>query len=392
MGSAQYTTSIIVVLLSAFIYSRWPVLQLFYTNHPSRLASLNTVGEFEIKFRDTVRNCEDIYLNEKQGWALLSCDPGRDEWNTVMGVFVNSSTHPETGIYLYKYGEDSDAVPLKVQLEAPENHGDSFHPLGIEYEESSQTLFVINHSPEGPSVEWYTLDAAQAVAKYEGSVHNTTYLPAPNSLAAISKDELFATNDHFFPSKYNSLLAKVETYAGFPGGSVAYIRRSEDGNTFVKTLARIPFANGISLFNSSTLAVASSNTAEVRIFNITWAADGTPELAHTKSFTVPFAPDNLSIDSKGKLLITGHPHAPSLEEVARKNRFCEGAGDERAAGEDCSFGKLSWVAEWTEETGLITLIAGSEFGTSTTAVRDWQAGVGFVVGLYERGLLAWKLS
>ncbi|KAF2216395.1 hypothetical protein CERZMDRAFT_119897 [Cercospora zeae-maydis SCOH1-5] len=389
MGFARFTTSIIVVLLSAFIYSRWPTLQLFYTNHPSRLLNVNTVGEYEIKFRDTVRNCEDIYLNEEQGWALLSCDPGRDEWNTVMGVFVNPSTPPETGIYLYKYGQDSDAVPLKVQLEAPENHGETFHPLGIEYHEPSQTLFVINHSPEGPNVEWYTLDAAQAVAKYEGSVHNSTSLPAPNSLAAISKDELFATNDHFFPAKYNSLLAKLETYAGFPGGTVAYIKRNQDGSTLIKTLARIPFANGIALLNSSALAVASSNTADVRIFTITWASDGTPELSQIKSIAVPFAPDNLSIDGKGRLLITGHPHAPSLEDVARKNGFCEGA--ERAAGEDCSLSKLSWVAEWTEETGLTTLFAGSEFGTSTTAVRDWQAGVGFVVGLYERGLLAWKL-
>ena len=305
-------------------------------------------------------------------------------------MLVNPDTPPETGIYLYKYSESSDAVPVKVQLEAPEAHDKTFHPLGIEYHEASQTLYIINHSPDGPSVEWYTLDTEQVVAKYEGFAQNSTYLPSPNSMVAISKDELFLPNDHLFPAKYNLLLAKLETYAGLPGGSVAYVKRNDDGSTSVKTLARIPFANGIALLNSSTLAVASSSTANVRIFNITWAANGTPELSQTSSISVPFAPDNLSSDSKGKLLITGHPHAPSLEQVAKRNRFCEGL--ESAAGEDCSsLQKLSWVAEWSEETGLTTLYSGSEFGTSTTAVRDWQAGVGFVVGLYERGLLTWKL-
>lgn len=42
------------------------------------------IKERQIKFRDQIRNCEDVVLDEGAGVAILSCDPGRDRWNTVM--------------------------------------------------------------------------------------------------------------------------------------------------------------------------------------------------------------------------------------------------------------------------------------------------------------------
>lgn len=37
-----------------------------------------------MKFADKLRNCEDALLDEAMGLAILSCDVGRDKWNTVM--------------------------------------------------------------------------------------------------------------------------------------------------------------------------------------------------------------------------------------------------------------------------------------------------------------------
>ncbi|USW50093.1 Putative six-bladed beta-propeller, TolB [Septoria linicola] len=384
MGAVGNISAVFVLALSAFIYSRWSILPTFVLNAPGRLAQVNTLKDYEVKFQNVVRNCEDIYLSEKGQWALLSCDPGRDLWNTVMGVFVSSVAPVETGLYLYKYGEGGDATPAKIHLEPFKAHRDTFHPLGIEYHEDSETLFIINHSPEGSRVQWYALDAAAGVAAFEGGLSHPSDLPSPNSLAALSGTEVFITNDHKIPARKNFVLGKVETYSGYPGGSVAFLKRHENGSTSVKTLARVPFANGIVLLNSTRLAVASSNTGSVRFFDITWQLDGSPALSYTSSIAVPFLPDNVSLDSRGKLLIAGHPHAPSLEKVAKNNRFCEGRAE-------CALPKLSWVAEWSEEDGLKTLYSGSDFGTSTTAVRDWQAGIGLVTGLYERGLLTWSL-
>jgi arylesterase / paraoxonase len=60
------------------------VLYLFYANAPNRLQQINTLPGYEIRWTDTVRNCEDAYMSTDPGFALLSCDPGRDKWNTVM--------------------------------------------------------------------------------------------------------------------------------------------------------------------------------------------------------------------------------------------------------------------------------------------------------------------
>jgi arylesterase/paraoxonase len=40
--------------------------------------------DHRVKFVNAVRNCEDVVLDEARGVAILSCDAGRDKWNTVM--------------------------------------------------------------------------------------------------------------------------------------------------------------------------------------------------------------------------------------------------------------------------------------------------------------------
>ena len=71
-------------LLTAFLYSRAGSLYSLYANAPGRLQHINNLKNSDIRFREDVRNCEDVVLDTDQGFALLSCDPGRDTWNTVM--------------------------------------------------------------------------------------------------------------------------------------------------------------------------------------------------------------------------------------------------------------------------------------------------------------------
>lgn len=67
------------------------------SNRPGKLQEVNVFKSLETKFQDEIRNCEDVILVEGKGVALLSCDPGRDRWNTVMVSLVPSypiSSHP----------------------------------------------------------------------------------------------------------------------------------------------------------------------------------------------------------------------------------------------------------------------------------------------------------
>ncbi|EME47198.1 hypothetical protein DOTSEDRAFT_85745 [Dothistroma septosporum NZE10] len=388
MGLGSFVTGPVVLLVSAFLYYRSPLLYTLYYNAPERLEKVNQLGKWEIRFQDVVRNCEDVYLHNQAGWALFSCDPGRDEWNTVMGTFTGHISPPSTGLYLYKYAEAPQTPPHKLALERPEAEKSDFHPLGIEYHAESSILFVANHAHSGSKIELYKLDVEEGTAALTAVLEDEK-LATPNSIAAVSGTEFFVTNDHYVKARDNLPLAKFETYAGLPGGSVAHVKLVDGGAPQITTLARIPFANGISFLDSSTLAVASSTTASVWIYTIIKTPDEdstVPTLLLSKKIPLSFVPDNISTDSDGKLLIAGHPHAPSLEKVSKNNRFCHGANVDN---EKCQLKRLSWVAEWTEESGLKNLYVSDEFGTSSTAARDVSRKLGFATGLYERGVLVW---
>lgn len=297
---------------------------------------------------------------------------------------------------MYNYTEQAT---IPIQLTFSPLKTTPFHPLGIEYHPESHTLFIINHAPPHATLEIYTLAPQTHTLTFQQKIQDPNHLHTPNSLAARSSTgtrELFITNDHFFRATTNPFLSKLESYTAFPGGSITWLKFTNSTGTppQMKTLLHLPFANGIVLMdNDTTLAVVSSTTSSVRLYDISrpqeGEEEGVPTLTFKKSFPVPFIPDNISLDSQGRLLIAGHPHAPSLEILARNNGACFKdleLEEERV----CRAHRLSWVVEWSELEGLKTLFSGGEFGSSSTAVRDSGRGVGFVTGLYHRGLMVWR--
>lgn len=308
---------------------------------------------------------------------------------------------------MWVYREAPQSIPFKLRLDPEHEGADAFHPLGIEYHAESSRLFVINHNPSGTRLEWYKVDTLLGTATLEGTFRDAQNLPTPNALVAISENEILITNDHYMPIREHRTLARLETYAGIAGGSIAHIHLSSSGNSppQITTLTRVPFANGIALLNKSTIAVASSSTASIRLFHVDWPETQpghAPSLTPLSSIPLPFLPDNLSVDSKGTLLIAGHPHSPSIERVGKENRFCHvddddptsstAEEDEKKKKCDPKLPKMSWVAEWSATTGLKNLYVGKEFGTASSVVKDWISGLAIVVGLYENGLMMWALD
>lgn len=77
------------------LYPVW----LLIVNHPKLLPNISEFSEYKVKFENQIRNCEDIVLDEKRGAAILSCDPGRDWWNTVMvshSMIIEDFSAPDT--------------------------------------------------------------------------------------------------------------------------------------------------------------------------------------------------------------------------------------------------------------------------------------------------------
>jgi arylesterase/paraoxonase len=360
-------------------------------NRPGKFQNLNNFKSHEVKFRNQLRNCEDVLLEEGMGIAFLSCNPQRDQWNTVMGSFAAPPTtrdDKDAHIWIYDYSTPglSDSNALKTLKLTNYPNAADFQPLGIEFDATTSTLYVINHGRHARSIiEVFQVSIQDAVATYVQTFKHPL-IHTPNSIYSLGDGKLLVTNDHYIGSLTSPFLSQVETFAGIPGGSVVYTDIHSPSHT--KILARVPFANGIVMLNSTTVAVATSSKAGVYFYQ--FDAE-TSALKFRKYVRMPSGVDNLSIDSSGKLLMAGHPFAPSLVNVAKDRAHCNMEGSEKQK-KACHCTAPSWVADWTEEGGLNTLYKnnGEEFCSSSTFARDVGRGFGIVTGLYERGLLVVK--
>jgi arylesterase/paraoxonase len=213
-------------------------------------------------------------------------------------------------------------------------------------------------------------------------------LHAPNSLELLGDGKMYVTNDHYIRAATSPLLAKLEGIAGLPGGSVVYIDTNLSPSSSIesaKIVARLPFANGIVRLNATTVVVASSSKPGLYFYTI--APNGV-DLIYNSYIRTPAGPDNLSLESAGKILVAGHPFVPPLIKVAEGRPQCDENGSE-AQKKACGCWAPSWVGEWSEEGGLETLLmdSGEEVCSSSTAVKDVGRGVGMVSMLYGKGIV-----
>ncbi|KAI6642439.1 hypothetical protein MCOR14_002520 [Pyricularia oryzae] len=419
--------ALLIPPVSRYFADRYYTLSRIYANRPHKLPPVNASfvatteaggsgGRHAVLFADRIRNCEDGFAVPELGVAFLSCDPGRDGWNTVMGAFAeDQDANPGGQIWLYRYAKDvvaaDDDATMRLQRLGlsgfPEPN--KFHPIGIAYDHPTRTLFVLNNDVRGPRLEVfrYKPSIISPALKHLGTIEDPL-IYSPNSVEVVSSTELYITNYHRFPARYHPTLSTLENYLLFAKGTVVRVKLSSKLSTMesIRTVASLPFANGIARLNESTMAVASTNTASIHFYSMPAAAAAVnkeeeqgEQLPLTGVVKLPFLPDNLSVDEKGKLLIAGHPSPPELTQVSRSRALCQ---DERVRNPKAEEPKHcrkamapSWAAEWTEAGGLRDLYVsrGGEaggYGTTATAVRDSARGVGFLTGLYDEGILVWR--
>ncbi|KAH9868632.1 hypothetical protein J1614_007704 [Plenodomus biglobosus] len=380
---------VVLALIAPYLYDRYLALSGMLSNGPGKIESFNHFKSLEIKFKDRIRNCEDVLIEEGLGVAFLSCDPGRDRWNTVMGTFMPSIPDRVGGdngqILIYDYTTPglSDSEALKPFKFINYNNAADLHPLGIEFDHETSTLYVINHSRNvGSVVEVFKVSIPEATATHVQTFKHEL-LHAPNAIHILGPGKLLITNDHHFRAAVSPLLSRIETFSGLPGGTIVYADLQNPEET--KLLARVPFANGVKMLNSTTVAVASSSKPGIYFYS--WSPE-TRSLQFKNYVRTTVAADNLSVDSKGRLLVSGHPFAPGLMVVSKGRAKCDLAGSEEEK-KACGCTAPSWVAEWSEEGGLKELYKndGREFCSSSTFARDVGRGIGIVSGLYNSGIM-----
>ncbi|ORY88413.1 hypothetical protein BCR35DRAFT_288971 [Leucosporidium creatinivorum] len=366
--------------------------------------------------------------------VLLSCDPFRKDWNTVMGPLKNA-TVGRGGLWVIEPSDDAPE-PKEVELQGfPESS--EFHPLGIEVVaspgEEGDRLFVINHQALASTIEIFLLTPSPPTARYLTTLRHPSFT-APNSLAILSPTSFYLTHDHHYTRRAQSfpgpLLNLIETLGRRALSRVDLVEFALEGekpSIEVETVASgIAFANGAALsHDKKTLAVASTSARSLLLFSRDPSTNG---LTRKEEIPLPFFVDNLSLAPRGFLspsrdtkadaeskdsddifIAAGHPAYLPLLLTSRNVHLSPTSAHPSSWVLAISPRSSSSISPSAENdpayehvaphprfalTTLFQSSGGSEydqqaFGMSTTGVVGREEGGRWwiaVVGLYERGV------
>lgn len=356
---------------------------------------------------DGPKFCEHEILFEDEGIALLSCDPGRGEWNTVMGPLRDPK--PNGKLWLYDYANTRTSKELEI-VGLPV--GSDFHPLGIgHFSDALKTsLFVINHQRTGPSIEIFSLSLKNGM-QTKAVVHEKTVaanpdIKAANGLIALDHEHLYITNDHAWTRlEQGDTWPLVENYLGaiYGQGWITHLDLSKSSPVFTRAFKGIPFPNGIAKGSDDLIYVVSSTGGRVAVLRP--LNETTPILGKGDEYVFGYALDNVNIlkDPKTSLdtiLVGGHPCVPALGKlsatpysdnvspswisVARARTAAE-LEEKPKAQKFTDRHEPTFHRDWEAKT--IYQDDGHHFRSSTGAGIDMDRDILISTGLYQNGLL-----
>ncbi|KAF8317476.1 hypothetical protein DL93DRAFT_574248 [Clavulina sp. PMI_390] len=291
--------------------------------------------------------CEDAvtWKGKTLTRLVISCDPNRQNWNTVMGPLRDPT--PRGVLWIYDFGNKYHPAPHPLPLEGFP-HDASFHPLGIDVlgatPEEPAHLFVVNHGKAFSTVEQFKLvdDPRTPKAIYVRTWAHPSSLNAPNSIVPLSPTAFYVTNDHYFtrrlPSPWGKFVPLIETLFAVPLGWVDLVEWNEDAGLAValedasdrkspqirtrRIVSGIPFANGISMSHDGReVAIVSTTQSAAQFYDRDPSSN---ELKYRDAVLVPFNADNIAYDeSEGRhgdigrtVIVAGHPHFATLVKMA----------------------------------------------------------------------------
>ncbi|KAF5359748.1 hypothetical protein D9756_003382 [Leucocoprinus leucothites] len=395
----------------------------------------------------------------KERRLVLGCDLNRHNWNTVMGPLRDPN--PRATLWLYTELTENTAnvgagspptgakekaasildkirgtvkkTPEEIPQPSTKAHkpelrklelknypeGHDFHPLGIEiwpsYGGNGSYLYAVNHARARTVIEQFLLDPSDVNTATHIRTISHPWFISPNALALTSPDSFYVSNDHLFTRRL-PILGKfvpiTETILGLPFSFVAHVTLNPPSSPpSIPTIKEhtieapfIPFSNGVSLSpGGGELAIASTTLNRVLFYTRDKA---TNKLTYKTAIPVPFCPDNIRYyapeshnDETSELIVSGHPHFPSVVHVAANKPGAVGQswivsitkGSETDANATSYDTQAPFSANekvplaaipkgYTVET--VFQSNGTGFSTSATGLKDSLTGYIYVSGLY----------
>ncbi|WP_010572700.1 arylesterase [Leptospira kmetyi] len=191
------------------------------------------------------------------------------------------------------------ATPKEISLKYPPD----FRPHGISLLKTKDVyrLYVISH----PKIyEVHTIEIFERKGKDWSHVGTLTdpLVTSPNDLFVVSENEIYLSNDHGAGGIVRYLW---DDLFGFKRAEISYY----DGKTWSNLGNPLSFGNGILYTKDSQgkelLYRSGFSDKTVFQFPIT-REQGKPVLGEPKSILLSSGPDNLELDSQGRIFVVGH--------------------------------------------------------------------------------------
>jgi arylesterase/paraoxonase len=232
-----------------------------------------------------VQSSEDITINPLTGIGFISSADRRAQ-------FAGRKTQ-QGGVFAYALkAENAQPINLTADFEK------EFNPHGISlfiHEDSSTTLFAINHNREGDFVEIF--DEQDSAFVHRKSIASPLMF-SPNDLVAVDADRFYVTNDH---GNRTAFWRTFEEYLQLNRSYVLYY----DGTGFQIVAEGLAYANGINTSpDGKTVYVAATVDGAIYVY------DRDPEtgaLDFVETIDLDTGVDNIEVDPAGNLWIGGHP-------------------------------------------------------------------------------------
>jgi arylesterase/paraoxonase len=230
-----------------------------------------------------VHGAEDITVSTSDSFAIVS--------STKRGVYPPTEEEKGGLYYLELKSENYVLTHLTADFKKP------FAPHGISMfkRDSTYTIAAISHTPEGHSIEVFTLVGKTLTHQ---KTLRSTWLVSPNDIVLLDENRFYMTNDHGYTEGIGKL---AEEYGNLAASNVIYF----DGKDYREVTNGIAYANGIN-FDAvrNLLFVSSPRRFQIKVYERT--DDG--QLTFVEDIPCGTGVDNIEFDEEGNLWVGCHPN------------------------------------------------------------------------------------
>lgn len=317
MGLLNGPVGYLLVAVAAFGY------YLYSLRLPIEFKDLNSLSYVtnSCKVLPGVGATEDVVVDPSTGHVYIAHAPAQDRRGKFFPGLNRWGKDYEESAYLHSISiMDPETQKITaLEFEGFEGHDYVAHGINVvpsnDPAQKSSHVFVVNHKRSGSVVSVFKHEHGSKTLQYQHDFKSPK-IYTPNSVAPIGPNEIYVTNDHFFPQG----LLRVAEFMLMPIGSTNVMHctyNPQSGATSCnKATDKLGMANGIEYIPArDEIVVAESTTGRVTFFpRLKGPKDnGRLDAVHKRATNIGAGVDNVRIiPGTNDVIVTAFPDMHKL--------------------------------------------------------------------------------